>query len=161
MIQSASQNPVTPPASESKMLSVRSWRTSRKRLAPMASRIAISLLRSPARASNSPATLMQVIKRTRATAAIRIQVKLTTEFRRSGMMKPVGVSLTLCPSFVSGYSLASCWASRLREASAFLAVTSLFRRPTAKKFPTWRLSSHCPPGSTHSSMDAGTHNSGV
>ena len=65
-------SPATPPASAKATLLVRSWRTSRRRSAPKAVRIAISRSRAEERASRRLATLAQAIKSTRPTAPIRI-----------------------------------------------------------------------------------------
>ena len=64
----ASPSPSAPPASASSTLSVSSWRTSRRREAPSAARIATSRSRVATRASIRLATLAQAISRTSPTA---------------------------------------------------------------------------------------------
>src|SRR5204862_546517 len=61
-----------PPATPSTMLSVRSGRTSRDRLAPRAARIAISLRRASARGRTRLAMLVQAMSRTNATAPVQL-----------------------------------------------------------------------------------------
>ena len=160
MIQSANNKPTAPPTNESKILSVRSCRIRRSRFAPIAKRIAISLRRSVARASIRPARLVQVTSSTSPTAAIITHVKFTTAPRRSGRMKPGGVMRMDCPSFVSGYSLPSCWLNKLSETSACGALTPLLSRPIPKKFFARRESIQVEPGSIHSIIEAGTQISG-
>ena len=63
------QRRATPPIIASTRHSVRIWRTTRPRLAPMAHRTAISRCRALPRASSRFATLAQTIRRTTATAA--------------------------------------------------------------------------------------------
>ena len=70
------------------MLSVSSCLTSRGRLAPIASRTAISLRRSVARVSSRLARFTQASRSTSAPTAARTPVKAKTEFAMSGMNKP-------------------------------------------------------------------------
>ena len=65
----ASNRPSVPPTSASTTLSVRSWRMSRRALAPRAAREAISFSRTADRASSRLATFTHAISRTKATAA--------------------------------------------------------------------------------------------
>ena len=60
--------PSAPPASDSRTLSVSSWRTMRPRAAPSAARIAISRWRPVARTSSRLATFAQAISSTKPTA---------------------------------------------------------------------------------------------
>ncbi len=60
--------PSAPPASDSTVLSVSSWRTMRPRLAPSAARIPNSRWRAVERASSRPATFAHAISNTRITA---------------------------------------------------------------------------------------------
>ena len=71
--QFAKRNPRTPPASESKRLSVSSWRMIRQRPAPSAARTAISLCRVEARAKSRFATLPHAINSTIPTAPRIVQ----------------------------------------------------------------------------------------
>src|SRR5713226_1978155 len=97
-------SPSVPPTSESSMLSVRSWRTMRRRPAPSAVRMAISRRRATARASRRLATLAQAISRTRPTTA-----SSTTRVWRTGPAESSrsGIKCTLWP-VVTGY----CWCRR-------------------------------------------------
>ena len=161
-IQRARNTPTTPPTNESRMLSVRSCRIKRKRFAPIARRIAISLRRSVARASIKPARFVQVTSKTRPTA--RHQHPRKTDHCAAQVGKdeiPARRIMIVCPSLVSGYSFASCWANSLSEASACCELTPLLRRPTAKKFFVSRSSIQLAPGSTHSIIEAGNQISGV
>ena len=67
-----STSPIAPPITDSATLSVSSWRMIRPRPAPIAARKATSRLRAVARTSSRFATLAQAIRRTNATAALRI-----------------------------------------------------------------------------------------
>ena len=69
--QNASKSPATPPASESTVLSVSNWRTSRQRPAPNALRTAISCPRPAARTKNRLATLAHAISSTNDTAPVK------------------------------------------------------------------------------------------
>ena len=66
--QIATNRPATPPATESTRLSVTSWRTSRVRVAPSASRTAISRRLPKARASSMVAMLTHAMSRTNPAA---------------------------------------------------------------------------------------------
>ena len=68
--RNASSSPATPPATDSTRLSLNSCRTRRPRLAPIASRTAISLRRSAARESSRLAMLAHAVSSTMPTAAI-------------------------------------------------------------------------------------------
>ena len=68
-----STSPIAPPTTESATLSVSNWRMIRPRPAPIAARMATSRLRAVARTSSRFATLAQAIRRTNATAALRIK----------------------------------------------------------------------------------------
>ena len=72
--------PPAPPAIAMPRLSVSSWRTSRPRPAPMASRSAISRARTGPRLARRPATLAQATHNT----AIESVVKMMTSERSSG-----------------------------------------------------------------------------
>jgi hypothetical protein len=78
-----SAKPKTPPVTESKTLSVSSWRTMRMRLAPRAERTASSRLRPVARTSSRLATLAQAMSSTRATAPSMI----SSDLRASPMIR--------------------------------------------------------------------------
>ncbi len=85
-------SPSTPPAIASIMLSVKSWRTIRVRLAPSAARMANSRLRPVARTSSRLATLAHAINSTNATAPSRIsndrRESATIESRNSSTANP-------------------------------------------------------------------------
>jgi hypothetical protein len=68
-LQMARTKPTAPPSTARTMLSVRSSRMTRDRLAPSAPRMAISLCRAAARASSKFAMFAQAISKTKATAA--------------------------------------------------------------------------------------------
>ena len=82
----ASKTPSAPPKSPNTLLSVRHWRTRRPRLAPSATRMAISRSRETARASNRLATFTHAISNAKLTAPINSHsVDLTSPtFGRSG-----------------------------------------------------------------------------
>ena len=126
---------------------MRSWRTRRRRLAPIARR--------------RLARFVHAIRSTSATVAISTAAKLMNAPRSCGMMKPGGMSLILFPSSVSGYSLPTCSARRLSAASARSRLTPSLSRPTAKMFCVPRLSSQEFPGSIHSCIVIGSQTSGV
>src|ERR1035437_4418929 len=65
-------SPITPPVSESSMVSIRLWRTMRARLEPRASRVAISRFRVAARARRKFARLAHAMSSTNATTPMRI-----------------------------------------------------------------------------------------
>ena len=69
----ARRTPSAAPESESRTHSVRSWRISREREAPIASRTAISFRRAAARASIRLATFAQAMSNTSPTTAMSIQ----------------------------------------------------------------------------------------
>ena len=87
----ASSTPTTPPASASNTLSVSNCRTNRARLAPNDKRIAISLRRPAARATNSPARFVHAISNTSATVSISTPAKPMNEVRAVGN-RPVLIS---------------------------------------------------------------------
>ena len=95
--QAARTTPPRPATSESRTLSVRSWRRSRPRLAPRASRTAVSRRRAVARASRRPATLVQAMSRTSPTTARSRPRKVTTAPRAPGKTRaPLsGTTVTL------------------------------------------------------------------
>jgi hypothetical protein len=70
--KAASRIPSVPPISESKRLSVKSWRVRRPRVAPRVLRSAISFSLAVARASRRLATFAQAISNTRLTAISNI-----------------------------------------------------------------------------------------
>ncbi len=98
MPRNARATPTTAPRSESRTLSVRSWRSRRLRVAPIASLTAISLCRLAARASSRLATFAQAIRSTSATAP--------SSRRRAGRISPTTASL-------SGSSVMLCFALEL------------------------------------------------
>ena len=108
LIHAANNRPPKPPPSDSSTLSVTNCRTMRARLAPTARRIASSLRRSVARASNKFARLTQASSNTSPTTPMSTLLKLITELRMSGMNRPGVNNRTPRPSFSFGYSLASC-----------------------------------------------------
>ena len=80
MPPTARSKPNPAPNTASKTLSVRNWRVTRERLAPSASRSAISFCRTAARASSRFATLAQAMRRTNPTAP--------SKMRSAGLMSP-------------------------------------------------------------------------
>jgi hypothetical protein len=66
----ATATPSSPPAADSKGLSVNSWRTSRSRPAPIAVRIASSFRRFRTRASRRPARFVHAMSRTQSDAPV-------------------------------------------------------------------------------------------
>ena len=99
LIAAARKTPAAPPLSEMSRLSVRSCRTSRRRLAPIARRTAISRRRSVARARSRLARFTHASKRTSAPTAASTPVKAKTEFAMSGMNKPGFPSRMPRPTF--------------------------------------------------------------
>jgi hypothetical protein len=83
----AARRPKMPPPAQSATLSMRSWRTRRWRVAPMAVRMAISLWRAAARASRRLAMLAQAMRRTKRTAHMRMRrpVRRLDAIKVSGM----------------------------------------------------------------------------
>ena len=101
--QSAKSRPSRPPTHASSVLSVSNWRMMRARLAPSATRTAISRPRPAARASNRFATLAHAIKSTNPTAPSRTS--------KVGRKSPTNSSCAPArrmpmPAFGFGYS---CW----------------------------------------------------
>ncbi len=102
--QIASRSPSRPPPMASIMLSVRSWRNTRARPAPIDARMAISRWRPAARARRRFAALEHAISSRNATAPSTIS--------RTGRMSPTVASISGCsimptwPS-VSGYCFSS------------------------------------------------------
>ena len=88
LIAEARNTPAAPPPSEMRRLSVSSCLTSRCRLAPTASRTAISRRRAVARASSRLARFTHASKSTSAPTAASTPVKAKTEFAISGINKP-------------------------------------------------------------------------
>ena len=88
LIADARNTPAAPPLSEMRRLSVSSCLTSRCRLAPTASRTAISRRRSVARARSRLARFTHASKITSAPTAASAPVKAKTEFAISGMNNP-------------------------------------------------------------------------
>ena len=68
IVSAASSSPKIPPARPSSVFSVRSWRTSRARPAPIAVRSAISRRRDADRDSSRFATFAEAISSTKPTA---------------------------------------------------------------------------------------------
>ena len=90
----AMANPATPPIAESSKLSVSNCRIRRMRLAPIATRRAISLRRAMARVNSRLATLVQAISKTNPTVA--------SKTRSVGRTAPTTFSCrgtTVIPSF--------------------------------------------------------------
>ena len=67
----ASATPAAPPAVAMSRLSVKSWRISRVRFAPMARRTPISRCRASPRATSKPARLAHAITKTKPTMLIK------------------------------------------------------------------------------------------
>ena len=78
VIQRAASRPAAPPSRKTASDSTTSWRTSRAREAPSASRTAVSRRRAAARASIMPAMLIDATTRTRPTIAPRIAMNAPT-----------------------------------------------------------------------------------
>ena len=126
---SARSNPRPAPRNASNTLSVKNCRVRRKRLAPSASRNAISFSRAAARASSKLATFAQAIRRTKPTAPSRMS--------NAGLMSPTisscnGVTVAPIRVLDLGYCFArraaivsiSAWAC-LRPTPGFIrAITS-------------------------------------
>ena len=107
----AHSTPTAPPAADSARLSTRSCRISRPRVAPMASRTAISRRRPLARESSRLATLAQAISSTRLVAMART---------RSGSV----ISLRLLEgSAAPGASVICCSRNLRRRPPAFTAAS--------------------------------------
>ena len=114
-----------PPASETKMLSVRSWRMMRPREAPKACRIASSRILADERATRRLAMLTATIKRTNPTAAnstTNVGRTLPVRFCSTGSIRKDHFE-------ASGYSF-----GKVRESCA------------VKAFKRWRACSTVKPG---------------
>ena len=81
-MSTARTTPSAPPAADKTRLSTSNCRISRARLAPSASRTAISFCRADARAISRLARLEQAISKTRATIAINANKGFEYESRR-------------------------------------------------------------------------------
>ena len=128
--QKARTIPAAPPASANKTLSVSICRTSRRRPAPSAARIAISLVREVLRASKRLATLAQAMRRTSATAPRRIS--------RAARASPTsavcrGTSRMLQPVFESGYCFPRRSAIVSNSAWACEMVVPVFNTPITRR----------------------------
>ena len=118
--------PAIVPNNDSSSPSTKNWRTSRKRPAPSATRIAISLLRAACCASRRPAMFAHAINNTRPTAAINV--------KSAGLTSPATSfinALTIIPSsLLAGYS----WANRVPMVFISTVACSIvipgFSRPT-------------------------------
>ena len=84
VIHAVIRSPSPPPMKVTSALSVTNWRISRPRVAPSASRMAISRRRAAARASRSPARLAQATRSTSPTTTIRSADPATAGPRASG-----------------------------------------------------------------------------
>ncbi len=96
----ASATPHSDPAQASNRLSERSWRISRPREAPSASRTAISFSRVDARASIRFARFAQAINSTRPASASRIHSGLEASSRSSESPFPAGNTFNLSARYV-------------------------------------------------------------
>src|SRR3974390_2307284 len=76
--QTEMRMPSAPPRRESSVLSVRTWRRSWRRVAPRATRTAISRWRAAAFARKRLATLAQAIRKTKKTTSMRVERKRRT-----------------------------------------------------------------------------------
>ena len=161
------------PAADSTIASVRSCRTSRPRLAPIASRMPISFCRLDARASSMLATLAHAISSTRPTTVISAAAIDTTIGSLAGWKctSLVARSERWRPLLVIGFSASMRAITTARLARACSIVARGFRRPRMKSQRSARRSSRVvpvgdgiasciPTGSTSSDADTGIHSSG-
>jgi hypothetical protein len=145
--QAASSNPIPPPASPSRILSVSTWRMTRGRLAPSAIRMANSRLRADDLAIRRLATFTQTIRSTKPTAA--------RSTSRNGRTLPTicsfkGRMLALMPWSASGKAVAKFLVTSAISARACAIVTPGLSRPIpwipkpalrfiSKGFVHWRI----------------------
>ena len=143
----ASNTPRTPPVTANRMLSVRSCRTTRPRLAPRAARIANSRVRPVERASRRLAMLTHAISRTKPTAPSKTQ--------RRGATSPTMSCLSGTRRFRCPYRRQDMLSPGLGDAvhigTCFASVTPGFSRATASMPMLMRRSRnvgsvHCPTG---------------
>ncbi len=123
----ATPTPRAPPASDSRKVSERNCRTTRKRLAPSAVRIATSLLRTVARARSRLATLAQAMRSTRKTAASMVYSRAVGSSPMYSLV--YGLMTKPTPLFVSGYSCARRRAMVANSAAARSERTPASSRP--------------------------------
>ncbi len=135
---------------------------SRRRLAPMASRTAISRRRCSARPRSRFETLAQAMSRTSPTIVINRPVTATTPSRALGftVARASGTTVTLRPLLSFGYSVSSRCAIMLRRAWAWATVTPGFSRPTVNTNRPRRSSYQLMPVLTCLFIAIGTHTSG-
>jgi len=95
LAHTAKTNPDAAPTSATKRLSVKSWRTMRPRLAPIASRIPISCCRAVPRASSRFAMFAQQMSRITATIVIRTCKGRSNIVRRNVHPVPPGFKSSL------------------------------------------------------------------
>ena len=123
----ASASPSAPPPSASTRLSVNNCRMRRRRPAPKAPRMAISLSRVAARARSRLARLAQAISNSTPTAPSRIS--------STGRMRPANISamgnrIVPVPALVAGYCFSRRAAITAISARAWATVTPGFKRAT-------------------------------
>ena len=136
-LQAARMRPAAPPRRPSSRLSVRSWRTRRRRPAPRASRIPISRARAAERANTSIATLAQAMPSTTATLETRCAIA-PIAVRRMLPRPPAAPSSVRrrCShspcARLSGASVSAtaCWYAASRAAPAWSRETPGCRRAT-------------------------------
>ena len=118
-----------PPSSESTALSVRSWRTTRLRLAPNAMRTATSRCRTVARASSRLATLTTAIKSTSAIAPSNTSKAVETSLTIHSFM---GI-ITPTRSGELGYCAVTWAAMSFNSATALRTLTPGLSLPRPTK----------------------------
>ena len=139
-VHNAKRIPSAPPRHAMTTLSVSSCLTRRPRLAPSASRTAISRTRAVARESSSPATFAHAIASTITVAAIITSPSVLNSPRKSGSSRAYGITANglgsvmrpSVPRLVSGNCFARLAASTFSRACASRAVTPAASRPTTR-----------------------------
>ena len=127
-VRAATRRPRAPPASASRVLSVRRCRRRRWRPAPRAARTASSRPRSLRRARLRFATFAQAIRRTRATVAVRRSRIGRMAPNPSTSSRSGSMSTAVHPSFSLGYAAASRAEIPASAVRAWSGVASCLRR---------------------------------
>ena len=139
------------------MLSVNNWRMRRKRLAPIARRMASSLCRTEARASCRIATLVQATNRTKPTSAMSSPATENKLRSNSGSTLLIGTRVTVHRLLWLGWTCSTCRVRMFMLARACSKVTPGFRRPTTKSKWTPRSLRRSKAGITSACIMSGTH----
>ena len=138
--QNAPSSPRAPPMTDSVNVSSSSWRINNPRLAPIASRTAISFFRSAACASSRLARLTHTTRSNRPATATRIVENPMTPPRRMSPAQPGSTSLSFRPSLIFGHSSASLAVNASNSVLACGPLTPRFKRARMNVFSVFRSS---------------------